>query len=47
VVASLPAGAPLLVLGDSRSAGDAVWWPVEDPTTHVIGWANAADLSAG
>ena len=45
VVASLPAGTPLLILADSQTTNGVVFWPVEDPATNVIGWVNAADLS--
>jgi len=35
----VPDGTPLLVIGESKEAEGAVWWPVRDPSDNKEGWA--------
>ncbi len=35
----VPDGTQLLVIGESKEAEGAVWWPVRDPSDNKEGWA--------
>jgi hypothetical protein len=35
----VPDGTELLVIGESKEAEGAVWWPVRDPSDNKEGWA--------
>lgn len=47
VVLELDRGTELIVTGPSVEGDGFVWWPVEEPETHTIGWVRAEFLTPG